>query len=270
MADLDLKDALLMFQGGLRDLAQSNAINEANSVVQQIRTSSLKDQEKQAELQNVANQLTMRLTQSGASPQAIAQSAEALSPAPPKDAQEALLRGMVKGDKLSEEAGMRLLSLTQKPEKKERLVASEIKTVADFEASKKELSGLLEKVSEDSDLTGWWTGKAPSALRSNKARAFQAQLEQAFNQYRVAVTGAGASEGEIEKLKEAFVSMQDNPELFKEKTKVILEKMNNQQESFMSSLEAGGKDIDNFRRSGSGQQGAGGLSSFLKPKTGLR
>lgn len=61
----DLKDALGVFQNGLKEFQLGRSIKNANETVQQIRASDLKEEQKRAQLQQVSNQLVTELASRG-------------------------------------------------------------------------------------------------------------------------------------------------------------------------------------------------------------
>lgn len=84
MADLeDLFKGLDRFVGGVRELQIGRALNSANEQVQQIRSTETDVAQKQNALRDVANQLTMNLTQLGTPASQIENVASTIAPKPP-------------------------------------------------------------------------------------------------------------------------------------------------------------------------------------------
>lgn len=76
----NLFEAMKMFQSGVKEYAFTNAINQANDAVRQIKESSLKDNEKNSQLQQIANQMVGYMATQGLSATTIQQISQSLAP----------------------------------------------------------------------------------------------------------------------------------------------------------------------------------------------
>lgn len=97
MPNMDLQTALQMFTSGAHDLAFSRALNQANDTVQQVKASEASDSDKRAQLQQVANGLTMQMTAFGAPAASISQLTGSIAPSY-TNANDMNLHGLMTGD----------------------------------------------------------------------------------------------------------------------------------------------------------------------------
>jgi hypothetical protein len=96
--DIDLGTALNMFKQGVQEFGAARAIGQANDYVQQLKTSDMNEQQKRAELQNVANQLTTHLAQAGTPATTIQAVAGAIGPKQFGSADAMLREGLLTGN----------------------------------------------------------------------------------------------------------------------------------------------------------------------------
>lgn len=98
MAFDDIKDALTMFQQGVKEFQLGRSISAANDQVQQIRASDLADTEKHAQLQQISNGLVSQLAAHGTPDTTIESVRSAFGGAQPKSAEEMMAKGIYNGD----------------------------------------------------------------------------------------------------------------------------------------------------------------------------
>jgi len=99
MGDMDdLFTALKMFKGGVQELQFKRTLASANEQVQQIKASEANEQEQRAQLQAVANQLTMQMAGLGIPATTMAQVTGAVGPKQFDSAGAMLLEGVQSGN----------------------------------------------------------------------------------------------------------------------------------------------------------------------------
>lgn len=94
----ELYTAMNMFSSGMQKLAISQGINDATQKVDEINQSQLSELEKRQQQSQLANQLALRLTAAGASPQQVAQSQMAVAPPAMNSANDMYQQAVLKND----------------------------------------------------------------------------------------------------------------------------------------------------------------------------
>lgn len=84
------------------------------------------------------------------------------------------------------------------------------------------------------------------SLNDANFASFKAKIGQDFDQYRIAVTGAGAGKQEIDKLEGNRPNIKDTPEAFALKYKGILESLHRNKATYIQNQEKGRVDIGGF------------------------
>jgi hypothetical protein len=259
----DLLTALKMFGDSVGELRLSRTISRANEEVQKIKTSELKDEEKRAQLGNLAQQLTMTLASQGAPATTIAQLSQAMQPQidpeverkrliEREDAvrednqrhQTALTRMQIDGRE--NVAGMRgasksgLVPLTQ----------GQIDKIQEFDLEETTAVDLLSQVDADPSLVGLdesLPGKAKLKATFNpQFDAFQSQLGRWFDAYRKRITGAGAGPTELKMLRENVPSVSDRPQNFAAKINKLMEIEKKVKGKYLTNLKKAKRDVSQF------------------------
>lgn len=226
----DLFKALNMFSQGVKDLQTVRTINNANSEVQRIKASTLKEEEKTAEMKGVANQLTLQMAGLGVAPQTVAQLSGAIRNDPTdfesaiklkeqesSDATKKLEKthAFEKEQKALDRANAlaiaQLKSTTSKDvqgmkggPKKKPLSPTELKTVADAQEQQILAEDLLSRAKKNKGFFGI-ENKVPGVtgvreLADPEFADFKAETGRWFDAYRKKITGAQATEKEIKLL----------------------------------------------------------------------
>jgi hypothetical protein len=93
-----MEEALTRLERGAQQYGVSQSLQEANKLVNGIKTSGAKENEKRAQLNQVAQHLVMDMTARGANASQVANTFQALKPQMPASADQAILMGMLNGD----------------------------------------------------------------------------------------------------------------------------------------------------------------------------
>ena len=255
MSNSELFQAFQMFQQGVQQAATSAAVNDATQAMNEINTNITDEAQKRQALQQLSNQVALRLTGVGAPASAVQQAFNAVAPQQFGDVNQLEVEAALSGNQAYSKAAVGIRSkqaaaeqaklLTQhqlkmaemqaqlgadltKEQFKSNAAAKELKSDEIKEISEARsameavdsVSKLFNELRSTNTLPTTGPGVAGSGLlkAANPKRAeFQMMQEQYFNQYRKAITGAGASEAELEKLREALPSMGDLPHVFQQK-----------------------------------------------------
>lgn len=94
----DLFKSMQMFSQGVKELQFSNALREANSQVQQVKQSALKEEEQRAQLGQIANNLTTYMAQIGTPATTMQVIAGAMGPKRYSNPGEAAMEAALSGD----------------------------------------------------------------------------------------------------------------------------------------------------------------------------
>jgi hypothetical protein len=98
MSVIDLKDALNMFTEGVQSLALTQAFADAQSKVQQARTSIAEGSKQRQKLGEIAQELTFKMAGLGATAASIDQAARSVMPPAPKTLEEMTAQAVRDGD----------------------------------------------------------------------------------------------------------------------------------------------------------------------------
>lgn len=274
----DLRMAFQDLNKGAQEAATYQAINDAQMQVDQIKSNIVADAKQRQALQQTANDLTLKLAGLGASGQQIQSAFSAIAPKIPNSPTEALLQGYTMGDtSMIDVANQTLtqLDLAQIPGENraearsirgdERAMAMAIGKlnatgVKLDKVSSKDLQPFMEYGStiekaqsvysylNDPDIQGFLgpisARITPTSMEAYaKQDTFEMQVRQLFDSYRTAVTGAGASPGELKILEKSMPTVYDRPANFKKK----LEEVDRQAKAIMrrnlNTLRAVNKDV---------------------------
>lgn len=147
----DLGASMQLFNQGVQQLGMQKAISQANDQVQQIRDSSLAEDEKQQAFRNLSQDMTMKFMQAGAPQAQIDQFQSAFSPKPTtiQTAEQAVLMGTPK----QKEAGLGLINRQEQAKKDLELEKTDrafgvAERKAEY-AQGKEFRGTLSKTQAD-------------------------------------------------------------------------------------------------------------------------
>ena len=268
----NLFEAMKMFQQGVREFSFTNALNQANDAVRQVKESTLKDVEKNSQLQQIANQMVGYMATQGLPATTIQQISQSLAPPRAASLVDALRSGdtatvsayteadkiqkedeikqMQKKAEIDAEAQGRLFEQQQKLAYIKENGKTAGKTVTDDQVNKisnvlaaeKGFQGLLSQLAKDKSLVGPLDQAAPQlrAKFDKKFAKFKTQSKRLFDQYRQAITGAGASVQELKLLEQSFPVGDETEDAYKAKVAATLEAGQQILQSKMGVLSAAG------------------------------
>lgn len=281
----DLAVALKTLQSGTEELSQFRAVTQANEAVQRIRAAEGNEAAKRAQFQQIANQLTGTLAAGGTPATTIQEIAKAFGPpkadtvgaaleakasaASPQDA--AFYQEQAENIDVTSTAGESKLQKQQQEfqakenaldrASKEALAGQKgmrplrpdmINKLTSFDEENIRGEDLLNRLEENKNLTGPAAGRIPGReIVDPDYAAFKADVGQWFDVYRVRVTGAGASPGELKILNKNRPQITDTPEVFKKKTATLLELGKKVKQRTLENWGKAKFDISNFQDDGS-------------------
>lgn len=271
----DLQSALKMFQQGVNEFAVTKAFSDANQQVREIKNSALKDTEKQQAIYQLSDQLAGNMASQGLDIEKIKQMSMALGAPQFKTPGEAALYGTTRKDDLVLEAAKQAdvaaatgdiekLKVQQKftageneKDRQNKLevaamgaqrirpapsqVLEKMSAIDDTIIYYKEI---LDKVKKDPSLVGVVAGRIPGRdTFSPEFATFKSTVGQSFDKYRVFVTGAGASPGELKMLKLNTPQVTDPVGVFTSKLNKVIELSEKIKNRRLSSLKKAGYSV---------------------------
>lgn len=267
----ELLQGLGAFKQGMQEFAVGNAIGQAQEQVNQLKAAQMNEMEKRNALQGLANDLALNLGRVNAPVAQIQSAVGAIAPAPIKNSTDAFVQGMPEyaqklqtfeaapeaqaADKQrswmsNEKALDRQLELMKEKLSGRNLKALTATEVKDYTAIENDLAlgkDLLVQVENNSGLVGPVAGRIPFRGKvDEKFAAFEAQTKEWFNSYRQRITGAGASNTELEVLEKNRPTANDTPLEYKAKTKKILEVGELVRKRTLLNYGRAGRDITGF------------------------
>lgn len=251
----DLASALEIFKSSTDDFAKSQAINAANQQIAQIRQSADSESKKREQFQSLANDLVLRLAETGAPATTIEQVTQAVAPEKFTTGQQMLVSGISKDNKELEQKGLKAIeeeatgrlkieeAKAQTMVKREELrsenrmkeTEAKAKLRPASEGLKKELRGLdahmilgqdlYNKAFNDPELTSLMNrglAKDAQALFNKKFATFSADADRWVVDFIHSKTGSAATDAERAQLKATLPKVGDPPEIFKAKMESVL------------------------------------------------
>ncbi len=282
MSDFDaLAKGMAIFNDGMQKFATARAINQAQDQVSQLSSMEMDEMKKRQQMAAVAQTLTLNLTKAGANAAAVQQASGALMPAPIKDANDAFIQGQLTGSQPLQQLGQTAQAFETAPQvnenAKNRAHQSREKALdrefmlqsAGIKANKKPATKALSdkqvdfistldddlaigsQLTQELDASPWLTGPAAGRIKGRgivdpKFASFQQATQSWFDGYRKNITGAGASEQELERLEQNRPTVKDSPSQFKAKAKRIIEIGQGVRTRKLQNLERAGRDVSGF------------------------
>lgn len=280
----DLQKAMQIFNSGVEDLARIRAIDQANQMVNEVRASAENEAKKRAQLQQISNQLVTHLAGQGVPATTLQQLASSFGPAPVNDvksaaAQSALspteegkqfYQDVAKNIDVTERSGEMQQAAQQqdwqsRENEKNRELQRELaglkleaknnrpltdNAVAQIQKYDEDLvrgKDILNRVTANDNLVGPAAARVPGRdLLDPEFASFKADVGQWFDAYRVKVTGAGASPGELKILAENRPKVTDPSNVFKAKAQKAIEIGNKVRMRYLKNLAKAGRDVSGF------------------------
>lgn len=221
----DLQTALATFVSGAKEYGIAQSLYQANEQVQQIKASAMKDAEKRAALNGLANSMVMQMAGQGADAAKIQQVFGAIKPVLPATPDQAIMLGVLNDDqemltrgrkaqqiqiedtlRLEDAKTARALKLEMMKERAKGAQARKAGEVA-FEVNTKVLDRSLNDLSKLIDQVGAYESTSSFSPLSNKAaagRMKQLIYEAAIAYAKAVDPDSVAREGEVKAAQEAL------------------------------------------------------------------
>jgi hypothetical protein len=281
----ELMQALNMFKEGVKDLQTARVIQGANDQVMQIKANETDEAKQRAALTQVSNQLVGQLGALGAPATTIQAQMQAIAPPSYASPQAAAMAGVMNNDpklveaaKKADEAvqsgnmaqmaqqqafqkeivgmqirgakeiaGMKAGAAAERGEKLGRLTTSQIKEIEELENSSASLRSMLTQVNENPKLVGPVAGNIPLREKFDPAFGqFKMESGQYFDAYRKAITGAGATEGELTMLKKSLPTGTETLAVYQAKVQRMLEIGDRVKKRKFDTLKRAKRDVSGF------------------------
>lgn len=151
-----------------------------------------------------------------------------------------------------------------------KLTDKQVEAFTDLDNAASDLNNLLDKLGQNSDWTGSLDARIPDMLVGDDQVAWRSAVGKYKDAYRKAITGAGASTGEIKILESRLPTATDTFANFVSKSKEALSEINRRKGVYATNLSKSGKDVSQYfdlegSGGGGGGGGAGGNSLVLPP-----
>jgi hypothetical protein len=274
----DLFKALKMFSDGTKELAFTNALDQANQQVQDIKTSIDDKQQQRLALQDVSNRLVTQMAQYGVPATTMAQVAGAVGPKHYNTPAEAAIEGTLGGDKTlvdaaanadkaaqagnieqlkisqdflgKEHAKDRALKWAMLNDKKNKTIPLTQGQLDKLNAQEDAIAigtDIMAKVKQNPDLVGFLAGRVPLRDQEDpEFAAFKASLDRFSDKYRLAVTGQGAGPKELQMLLSRTPQSTDVTQTFLAKMDGYVKETNGSRQRAMKNYKNAKRDIGNF------------------------
>lgn len=279
----DFMQGIKAFDEGITQFAVGKAISGAKDQMDQLNQSAMNEMERRAELEKISKGLTLQLGGLGAPVSQIQSAVGAVAPKALGTPGAALWEGIQTGSddlqKLGQqglaaeesidvrkedrgfgrdmkklqfqretalmEAGLRAKQKELKP-----ISDAGIKAITEMEDFEAQLTDLKSKLSEDPGYVGparasraYVTGGKGSIA---KYAGFEAQAKRLFDTYRRAVTGAGASNKELEDLEKSMPNVSERSETYQQKLGDLVKFYEDKKIKYFDRLKRAGRDTSEF------------------------
>lgn len=165
----DLFKALQMFSQGVQQGATLQAVNEANVQMQQINQAQIDESQKRVALQNLGNELALRMTGTGANAAQVEQAFRAVTPQQFGSVEQMQLEGELSGKKQLQDVSSKILQ--QREQKQQRAMLLEHKLKLDEIMAKEQMMAMREAVA---------AGMKPKEMKAEDV-AFNTNVQMAGN-----------------------------------------------------------------------------------------
>jgi hypothetical protein len=212
------------FNQGIAAISQLEATRQAASAVEAIKNrevdetgKAIKEIDRRAQIQQVANNLVQQLALTGASPFQIQSQFEAMSPQAQPTPTELITSGFLGEDKETLAQGLQLRELLSPAAPQGKPLSDKsIETLQGMNQSLREAQGIINALQRDDDLAGPVAGRIPFREQLDpKFAAFSRRVKRFILAYQKSISGAQVSDREREFIQEATITPQDTPETIK-------------------------------------------------------
>jgi len=255
MANEDLFKSLQMLQQGIGQYKTTQALNEANDLVSQINMQATGEAEKRAQVQKVAQGLAQQMLAAGNDPAHTTAGAQTVDPLYGSYADLAKIG-------LTAQASAQAKAAEKKP-----LPVSAVDKIQKIDDQLIQGEDLINQAVSDPSLTGIINGRIPMReWASPKFASFKAQSGRFFDAYRVAITGAGATDTERKDLQQNTPVITDPPKVYQAKMMKFLETGRRIRARYIRNLGKSGRDTSEFEEPEGAPAAGGGpdISKYLK------
>lgn len=145
--------------------------------------------------------------------------------------------------------------------KEQKLSDKQLESINDIDTAKSDLQNILDLKESRNISSGQIAGRIPEFFAGEDVAAFRSALGRYKDQYRKAITGAGAGPTEIAMLEKRLPNETDQPENFVAKAKEAQVELDRRKRVYLSNLEKQGKKTDQFR-----EESASASSGFTDEK----
>lgn len=135
----------------------------------------------------------------------------------------------------------------EKIEKSEKLSDKQVEAINDLDSAKSDLQNILDMKTSHNIKTGQIAGRIPEFFSGEDVAAFRSALGRYKDQYRKAITGAGAGPTEIAMLEKRLPNETDQPENFKAKAIEAQKELDRHKSIYLSNLGKQGKKVEQFQ-----------------------
>lgn len=139
---------------------------------------------------------------------------------------------------------------TQELEMKNRLDDKDVETVTAFEDAKRKMKEATALLGNNTNWTGPVDGRIPDAMVGDDQVRFRAEMGKLFDQYRKAITGAGAGPSEMAMLLKRLPTENDTFDNFRAKADSFINDSDESLKSFLANKQKQGKNVSKFVANG--------------------
>lgn len=137
-------------------------------------------------------------------------------------------------------------SKAAKQEEKNRLSDKQVESLNEIDTAKSDIQNILALKQSSKIDTGPLAGRVPNLMSSEEVNAFRSALGRYKDQYRKAITGAGAGPTEIAMLEQRLPSEKDNDETFLAKAIEAEKELDRRKAIYLSNLKKQGRNTGKF------------------------
>lgn len=259
----DLGKSLKIFDDGMKRFGTTRAINQAQDELNTVNTMETDEAAKRQKQMMIAQNLAMHMTKTGADPSQIQMSAGVITPKPLTQTDD--WAKMSRQDDLAERASGRkfthdenVLNRSAQLEiagiksgknggRLKPLTDKHVDELASWDDDKTLGTSLLGELKQKPWLVGPAAGRVPGrGVVDPNFASFNQAVQTWFDGYRQKVTGAGASDQELQRLEGNRPTVKDSPSQFEAKVSRIIQVGQNARKRKLKTLEMSGRDVRRF------------------------
>lgn len=132
-------------------------------------------------------------------------------------------------------------------EKGKPVTAEQAKLVASLDTSEQQLSEIEKEIEKNADVMGPIAGRvAPLSPYASQTKGFDARMKLAAQKIGVALEGGKLTDQDIDRYRQMLPSLTDAPETAKAKVQVVRQLLQQEKESQLGSMKAGGYEVSKY------------------------